>query len=63
MIPRRSIVNFGDGESTGIRLIDNGQLTIDNEAGAWYDMSGRRLNGEPTKKGVYISNGKKVIIK
>ena len=47
-----------DGEATGIRSIENGQLTIDNE---YYDLSGRRVV-KPTK-GVYIMNGKKVILK
>ena len=43
--------------------IDNSQLTIHNEAGAWYDMQGRKVNGKPVKKGLYIFNGKKVVIK
>ena len=36
-----------------------------NEAGdgAWYDLSGRKLDGEPTTKGVYIKDGKKVVVK
>ena len=55
----RSIsIVFGDG-TTGIEAIDNGQLTIDN----WYDLNGRRLQGKPTKKGIYIQNGKKVVVK
>jgi hypothetical protein len=29
----------------------------------WYDMKGRKLEGKPTKKGVYVLNGKKVVIK
>ena len=29
----------------------------------WYDLNGRRLLGEPTMKGVFIKNGKKVVIK
>ena len=28
---------------------------------AWYTLDGRKLNGQPTKKGVYIHNGKTVI--
>ena len=28
-----------------------------------YDLSGRKLNGMPTKKGVYIMNGRKVVVK
>ena len=29
----------------------------------WYDLSGRPLNGKPTKAGVYVKNGKRVVIK
>lgn len=47
-------------ETTGIEeIIENGKLTMDN----WYTLDGRRLNGRPTKSGIYIINGKKVVIK
>ena len=51
-------------ETTGIRSIDNSQLTIDNWAGAWYDLQGRRVaNGQkPKAKGLYINKGKKRVI-
>ena len=58
-------LDLGDGETTGITSI--GQL--DNlQSDDWYDLSGRKLsNGQLSnrqiKKGVYIQNGKKVIIK
>ena len=29
----------------------------------WYDLNGRKLQAAPTKKGVYILNGKKVVVK
>ena len=45
-------------ETTGIEAIDNGQLTIDN----WYDLSGRKIQ-KPARKGVYIKNGQKVVVK
>jgi hypothetical protein len=32
-------------------------------AGTWYTVSGVRLAGKPTKKGLYIYNGKKIVIK
>lgn len=54
---------FEDGETTGVGLIDNGKLTIDNEAGAWYSIQGVRHDGKPTRSGFYIFNGKKVVIK
>ena len=53
-------LNFGD-ETTGIVSIENGKLKI--EAGAWYSLDGRKLDGKPTRKGLYIHNGKAVVIK
>jgi hypothetical protein len=32
-------------------------------SGAWYDLNGRKLQSIPTKKGLYIMNGKKVVVK
>ena len=49
---------IGFEEATGLKAIDNGQLTIDNVV---YDLQGRRVS-QPTK-GLYIVNGKKVVIK
>ncbi len=31
--------------------------------GNWYDLNGRKLDKMPTKKGVYILNGRKVVVK
>ena len=31
--------------------------------GSWYDLNGRKLDKMPTKKGVYLFNGKKVVVK
>lgn len=44
--------------TTGIRSIDNEQLTIDN----WYDLQGRKVKSSQ-RKGIYIRNGKKYIVK
>ena len=49
--------------TTGVVPIDNGQLTIDNWAGAWFSLDGRKLQGKPTQKGLYIVNGRKFVIK
>ncbi|MBQ7420687.1 MAG: leucine-rich repeat protein [Prevotella sp.] len=49
-------------EATGIQTIDNEQSVVDGAA-AWYTLDGVRLNAEPTQKGVYIKNGKKVVVK
>ena len=50
-----------NGETTAIGTLDTETGEID--FGGWYDMSGRKLSAKPTQKGLYIHNGKKVIIK
>jgi hypothetical protein len=47
-----------DNRDTAIK-----SLTLAPSNGAWYDLSGRRLATRPTSKGIYIYNGKKMIIK
>ncbi len=69
-------LNFGDGEGNDINA--SGILTTNftnptNADNAWYTLDGRKLNGrsaegrlqgkKPTRAGVYINNGKKVVIK
>jgi arabinan endo-1,5-alpha-L-arabinosidase len=44
--------------TTGIHSISNEQLTIDN----WYDLQGRKVKSSQ-RKGIYIRNGKKYIVK
>ena len=58
-----STVTIEGGATTGIIAIDNDQLTNANEAGAWYTIDGKRLTSKPAKAGLYIKNGKKVVIK
>ena len=53
----RSIV--GGNGTTGIDAIEN--VTIDNEG--WYDMQGRKLQAKPNRGGIYIHNGKKVVVR
>lgn len=53
----RRIVFSGSG-TTGIDAATLRDITT----GDWYDLNGRKIN-MPTKKGVYIFNGKKVVIK
>jgi hypothetical protein len=31
--------------------------------GAWYTLDGRKLQQKPAKKGVYIVNGRKTVVK
>ena len=55
--------SIGDGGTTGIVSMDNGKLIMDNEADAqWHDLQGRKIQ-KPSKAGLYIINGKKVVIR
>ena len=47
---------------TGVTLIDNGQLTIDNYAGAGatYNLSGQKVSDD--YRGIVIKNGKKIVV-
>jgi hypothetical protein len=58
-------VAFGGDDPTGINVVESGKLKAGSSAGAWYDLQGRRIaNGQkPTAKGLYIVNGRKVLIK
>ena len=58
--PARGItLVFEESEATEITTTDVTDETDDS----WYDLSGRKLDGEPTEKGVYIKSGKKVVVK
>ena len=50
-----------NGETTAIGTLDTttGEISFDG----WYTLDGVKMNGKPTKKGIYINNGKKVAIK
>ena len=37
-------------------------ISIDTGRDAWYTTDGRKLNGKPAKKGVYIHRGKKIVL-
>ena len=47
--------------ATEVETIDNLPFTVDNEADAVFDISGRRVS--KAHKGLYIQNGKKVLVK
>ena len=55
------VLMSSSGETTGIGTLDTktGDITLDG----WYTMDGRKLEGKPTKKGLYINNGRKIVIK
>lgn len=48
------------GTKTGISEVISKEV---NTKDGWYTISGTRLEGEPSEKGIYIHNGNKVVIK
>lgn len=53
-----------DDVSTGITEIDDLQAhDVRFDTDGIYTLDGRRIEGQPTAKGIYIQNGRKVIIK
>ena len=57
---RLSIFNaFDDDEEvTGVDVVKT-----DVESGKWYTIDGKILSGRPTKKGLYVKDGQKVVIR
>jgi len=53
------VLEFEDGGTTGIETIENSQKSTEDSV--YYDLQGRRVEN-PTR-GIYIVNGKKVVIK
>ena len=66
----RIVFGFGDEESTGVTPLTISPEGEKSEAfpregldGVFYTLDGRRLNGKPIAKGLYINNGKKIVVK
>lgn len=58
---RQLNIHIGD-ETTGVEeLKDSGIEELNSDA--WYDLQGRKLDGQPTRKGMYIHGSKKIIIR
>jgi hypothetical protein len=53
------VITFLSDDVTGITTTNFTNFTN----GEFYDLNGRKLQGIPTKKGVYIMNGRKVVVK
>ena len=49
-------------ETTGIKTIGSDE-NAGNGTGWWYSIDGRRLTAAPSAPGIYINNGKKIVIK
>lgn len=50
-----------DDVVTGVEKIES--LVGNTEKAVWYNLNGQKLNGKPQQSGLYIVNGKKVLVK
>ena len=52
-------------DATGIQNVeaDSSLSTLHSSLQEWYTLDGRKLQGKPTKSGIYVNNGRKVVIK
>lgn len=58
--PAASRLHIRSGESTEVSGVIEVNEVSDN---TWYTITGRKIEKRPDRKGIYINNGKKVIIK
>lgn len=67
--PNKAFVAGSQKSATRLTFVRDGATAIDlvttpdEGEGKWFDLQGRQLDGKPSKKGLYIRNGKKMIIK
>lgn len=59
---RSFTIDLGDSEPTGIKLIGNKSMVVEETDGATYSLDGRQFNSKPRQKGIYIQQGKKLVI-
>ena len=57
----RVFIEEPDGTTTVIKAVNVDGLEVGNDG--WFTLNGMKLNSVPTEKGIYIHNGKKVILK
>jgi hypothetical protein len=58
-----SYLNFEENETTEVREVKEVNGVIEVNDNSWYTLDGRKMDSKPTAKGLYIVNGKKVVIK
>ena len=59
--PARSLA-IVKGETTGVIQLTNDEA-VEGFNDVWYTIDGQKLDKKPTRKGLYIHNGKKHIVK
>jgi len=52
-----------DGTTTVIKGVSTEDIDSKQNAEGWYNLNGVKMENAPTQKGIYIKDGKKVVIK
>ena len=58
---RTIVFEEADGSTTAIEAVTTVNEVKNNEG--WYTINGMKLQSVPTEKGIYINNGKKIVVK
>ena len=67
----RCLLNVGSTNSAPVLTIGTETTSLspvpspsrEGSSQRWYTLDGRKLNGKPTQKGIYVNGGRKVVIK
>lgn len=67
----RCLLNVGGTNSAPVLTIGTETTSLspvpspsrEGSSQGWYTLDGRKLNGKPTQKGIYVNGGRKVVIK
>ena len=52
-----------DGNATAIKSLSADEINGVTTSNGWYTINGVKLQGAPPEKGIYINNGKKIVVK
>ena len=53
----------GQDEANGIAAVGVGDSSTTDSGAAWFSLDSRRLAAKPAKAGVYVRDGRKVVVK
>ncbi len=67
----RCLLNVGNGQNAPVLSISEEITSLspvpspsrEGSSQGWYTLDGRKLNGKPTQKGIYVNGGRKVVVK
>ena len=58
---RNFVLNFEEEETDGMEPLPDVECRMGSDD--WYDLGGRRIQGRPARRGVYVNKGRRIVIK